>query len=99
RRRGEALMDFAAARGWRTGDNPARWAGHIETLLPARTALAPVEHFAALPIPELSGFMAELAQDDSTASRAFRFLVLTCARRDEVLGMTWSEMKLPNRVW
>src|SRR5205814_1463655 len=46
RRRVEALLDFAAARGWRTGDNPARWSGHIETLLPARTAVAPVEHLA-----------------------------------------------------
>lgn len=99
RRRLESLLDYAAARGWRSGDNPARWTGHIETLLPARTELQPVEHFAAMAYSELPAFMAELMTASDTASKALAFLVLTCARTDEVREAVWGEIDLPNRVW
>jgi len=99
RRRLEALLDYAAARGWRQGDNPARWTGHLETLLPARTEVQPVEHFAALPYAELPSFIVELKAQPSTSSKALAFLILTCARTDEVREAVWGEVDFPNRVW
>jgi integrase len=99
RRRIEAVLDWATARGHRVGENPARWRGHLETLLPARGKVQPVEHHAALPYAELGAFVAELRQQSGTATRALELLILTAARSDEVLGATWAEIDLANRVW
>jgi hypothetical protein len=58
----EPVLDYVTARGWRTGENPARWRGHVDNLLPARVNIARVEHHAALPWRELGAFMADLAK-------------------------------------
>jgi integrase len=95
----EAVLDWAAARGYRQGDNPARWRGHLDHLLPARSKVRQVKHHAALPYHEIGAFMARLRQQDGIAARAFEFLILTCARTDEVIGAPWSEVDFRSRMW
>jgi integrase len=95
----ESVLDWATARGHRTGENPARWRGHLDNLLPRRSKVSPVEHHAALPYAELPGFMAELRRQPGVAARALEFSVLTAARTGEVIGATWSEIDLKGRLW
>jgi integrase len=95
----EAVLDWARARGYRDGENPARWRGHLDHLLPARAKVARVQHHPALPYAEIGAFMAKLRDDDSIPARALEFVTLTAARLGEVLGATWSEIDLANRVW
>ncbi len=95
----EAVLDFATARGWRSGDNPARWRGHLDNLLPARSKVARVEHHPALPWREMGAFMAILTQQEGIAALALRFLILTATRTGEAIGARWSEIDLTERVW
>ena len=97
----EAVLDYAASRGWRTGENPARWRGHLANLLPARSKVAPVEHHAALPWRDIGGFMVALGSREagSVAALALRFAILTAARSGEVLGARWTEIDLAEAVW
>jgi integrase len=95
----ETVLDYAAVRGWRAGDNPARWRGHIQNLLPPRTAVAKVEHHAALPYEEVGAFMAELSHQSGDAALALQFTILTAARTNEVIGARWSELDLEGGVW
>jgi integrase len=99
RNRIEAVLDWATARGYRQGENPARWKGHIENLLPKRSDAHKTEHHAALDYRELSPFMVELRQREGIAARALEWLILTAARSGEVLGAQWSEIDLGERVW
>ena len=73
----ESVLDFATARGWRTGENPARWRGHLENLMPARSKIAAVEHHAALPWRQIGTFMADLAKQQGASALALQFLILT----------------------
>ncbi len=95
----ESVLDYATARGWRTGDNPARWRGHMDNLLPSRAKLARVEHHAALPWREIGSFMAALAKQEGVAALALRFAILTAARTGEVIGARWSEVDIAVGVW
>ncbi len=95
----ESVLDFATARGWRSGDNPARWRGHLGNLLPARGKVARVEHHAALPWREIGAFMTDLGTQDGVAAQALRFTILTAARTGEAVGACWSEIDLQERVW
>lgn len=95
----ESVLDWAAFRGYRTGENPARWKGHLEHELPARNKVQKVEHHAALPYAELGAFMVELRKREGIAARALAFSILTAARSGEVRGATWAEIDLPGRVW
>lgn len=95
----EAVLDYAAARHWRTGDNPARWSGHLDTLLPERAKVRKVQHHPALPWRDLPGFMADLTKQPGTAARALAFTILTAARTSETLGATWAEIDLAARLW
>jgi integrase len=95
----EAVLDYAAARGWRAGQNPARWRGHLSNLLPRRSKVAPVEHHAALPWREMGAFMARLRAQGGTAARALEFCVLTATRTGETIGARWSEVDLEAAVW
>jgi integrase len=96
----ESVLDWAKARGIRNGgENPARWRGHLDHLLPAATKVAKVEHHAALPYEAIGGFMAELRKLDGVAARALEFIALTAARTGEVLGATGDEIDLVNKVW
>jgi integrase len=95
----EAVLDWAKARGYREGENPARWRGHLENLLPKESKVRRVKHHAALPYSEIGTFMADLRQVDGIAARALEFLVLTMSRRDEVRGAKWNEFNLAERLW
>jgi integrase len=95
----ESVLDWARARGYRDGENPARWKSHLSNLLPARSKVRRVEHYAALPYAELPKFLGELRRRDSTAALALEFAILTAARTGEVLGATWAEIDLANHLW
>jgi integrase len=99
RGRVEAVLDWATARGYRQGENPARWKGHLENLLPKKSKVRRVEHHAALPYAELAEFMVELRQHDGIAARALEFAILTAARTGEVLGARWAEIDFKARLW
>lgn len=99
RGRVEAILDFARARGWREGENPARWRGHLDHLLPARSKVAKVEHHPALPHADLPPVMARLAQSNGVAALCLRFDILTAARSAEARGARWSEIDLAARTW
>jgi integrase len=95
----ESVLDYAKSREWRSGENPARWRGHIANLLPKRTKVAKVEHHAALPWAEIGTFMAALREREATAANALEFLILTAARTGEVVGARWSEIDAKRKIW
>lgn len=99
RQRIEAVLDAARVKGWRAGENPARWKGHLDALLPPPRKVLPVRHHPALPWPQMPAFLAALAAREGVAALALRFAILTAARTGEVRGMTWREVDLEARVW
>lgn len=94
----ENVLDAAKVQGLRSGENPARWRGHLEHLLPKPEKLYRGHH-AALPYGELPPFMAALRSREAIAARALEFTILTVARSGETLGATWAEVDLPNALW
>jgi integrase len=99
RARVEAVLDYAKARRWRDGENPARWRGHIANLLPARGKVRRIVHHAALPWREIGGFMQRLRQNSGINARCLEFLILTATRSGEARGTRWSEIDLAHKVW
>lgn len=95
----ESVLDYAAVHGYRNGENPARWKGHLAMLLPARSKVQKVEHHAALPYVEMGAFMVELRKREGITARALEFALLTAARSGEVRGATHSEFDLDARIW
>jgi integrase len=95
----EAVLDWATVRGYRKGDNPARWRGHLDKLLPRPSQVARVKHHPALPYTEAGAFMQELRNDTGVASRALEFTILTAARTNEVIRAEWSEFDLDLKTW
>jgi integrase len=95
----ENVLDWARVRGYRDGDNPARWRGHLDHLLPERGKVAKVEHHAALPYDQIASFMDELREQSGVSALALEFAILTAARTGEVIGAPWDEMDLDNAVW
>jgi integrase len=99
RARVESVLNFATVSGFRQGDNPARWRGHLDNLLPAPGKVRKVRHYAALPYAELPEFMAELRARPELSARALEVTVLTALRTWEVLGAPWSELDMAAKVW
>jgi integrase len=99
RQRVENILDFAKVRGYREGENPARWRGHLDKLLPARSRVRQVEHLAAMPYQDLPLFLTNLRQRDTFAARGLEFLILTAGRTGEVIGARWSEIDLLDKTW
>jgi integrase len=95
----ESILDWATTRGYRQGENPARWRGHLENLLPKKNKVRRVEHYSALPYPEIAAFMVELRRREAMAARALEFAILTAARTGEVVGARWGEVNLAERLW
>lgn len=95
----ENVLDYARARGWREGENPARWKGHLDHLLPARAKVAKVVHHAALPWKDIGGFMVGLRSPGGIGAYALQFTILTAARTSEVTGATWAEIDLKEKIW
>jgi len=94
----ESVLDAAKAQGLRTGENPARWRGHLDQLLPGRQRVAR-KHHAAMPYSEVPGFMDELRERKGVAARALELLILTAARTGEVRFATWDELDLEAALW
>jgi integrase len=95
----ERILDWAKVRGYRNGENPARWRGHLDHLLPSQGKVRRVKHHAALPYAELPAFLTALRGRDAIAARALEFAILTAARTSEALGAKWSEIDLNGRIW
>ena len=95
----EVILDWAKVRGLRSGENPARWRGHLDHLLPRRSKVRKVRHHAALPYAEMGPFMALLRDRPAVAARALEFAILTAARTGEVLGSRWDEIDMVQRLW
>jgi integrase len=95
----EAVLDWAKARGFRDGENPARWRGHLSNLLPARSKVRAVKHHAALLYTEIGAFMADLRGREGAAAAALEFLILTAARTGEVIAGRRPEIDFAARIW
>lgn len=95
----ERVLDWAKVQGLRAGDNPARWAGHLDHLLPKPSKVAKAEHHAAMPYSAAPALFARLAAVDGAGRRALRFAILTAARTGEVTGAQWAEFDLPEMLW
>jgi len=99
RQRIETVLDWATTSGYRKGDNPARWRGHLENLLPPRGKVRRVEHHPALPYADIPDFMAKLRGMDGVSARALEFAILTATRTGETLKAQWSEIDLDSKMW
>lgn len=95
----ESVLDLATARGYRTGPNPARWAGHLELMLASPKKIAQEEHYPAVPVDQVGAFFARLREVPGTGSKALTFAALTASRSGEVRGAVWSEFDFETRVW
>ena len=95
----ESVLDWASVSGFRHGENPARWRGHLEHLLATPRKLKPKQHMSAMPYTDVPAFMARLRAEQSTSARALEFLTLTAARAGEVRGAVWSEIDVDRGVW
>jgi integrase len=96
----EVVLSWAKTRGYRSGENPAAWRGHLQNLLPPRRKVRQVRHLPALPYPEIGNFMAELrAEQGGVAARALEFTVLCTTRTSETLGARWDEIDLATKTW
>jgi integrase len=99
RSRIEMLLDWAAARCYRDRENPAKWKGHLDSILPAPKVLAPTRHHPALPWQQVPAFMADLQGRQGLTARTLEFAILNAARIGEVLGAVWSEFDFAARTW
>lgn len=95
----EAVLDWARARHLREGENPARWRGHLDKLLPAKTRIRKVRHQPAMPFVDVPAFMAELRGNETISARALEFTILTAARTGETIGARWSEIDFAAKLW
>jgi len=95
----ERILAWATVRQFRSGDNPARWRGHLAEMFPAVGKIAKVNHHEAMPYVEVPNFMSKLRGVDHLAARALEFTVLCAARTGETLGMTWGEIDFASRCW
>jgi integrase len=101
----ESVLDWAKVNKYRDGENPARWRGHLENVLPKPNKIRKVKHLDALPLEEMPAFMSALRKESDIPALALQFLILTAARTDEVIGSrnkkpaSWSEIDYKNKVW
>ena len=94
----EKVLDAAKAKGFRDGENPARWRGHLDHLLPRPSKLARGHH-AAMAYEDVAAFIAKLPKREATSALALELYILTAARSGEILGMQWSEIDLDKKIW
>ena len=95
----ETVLDWAAVRRYRSGENPARWKGHLDKILPAPSKIQKVEHHPAILIEDMPAFMLDLRTQAGIGARALELLILTATRSGEVRGATWSEIDLDKAIW
>ncbi|MEB1099711.1 integrase arm-type DNA-binding domain-containing protein [Xanthomonas campestris pv. campestris] len=99
RARIERVLDWAKVHGHRIGENPARWRGHLDNLLPKPDKVRKPKHHAAMPYPEVPAFMAKLRERESRGRTALQFTILTAARTEEITGACWDEFDLGAALW
>jgi integrase len=99
RQRIESVLDWATARGYREGDNPARWRGHLDKLLPKRSKVQRVQHMAAMPYADVPAYYQEIRKQNTITALALSFIVLTAARSGEAREAAWDEIDLEAKVW
>lgn len=95
----ENVLDWATVRKYRSGDNPARWKGHLDKLLPAPGKIQKVEHHRALPAAEMVELMKALRGREGLAARALEFAILCASRSGEVRGARWDEIDFVTAIW
>ncbi|MFM0638032.1 integrase arm-type DNA-binding domain-containing protein [Paraburkholderia metrosideri] len=95
----ESILDAAKALGKRSGENPARWRGHLDNILPKRNRARKVKHHPALPYAQMHTFMPDLVARAAPAARVLNLLILTCVRTSEALLARPEEFDLERRVW
>jgi integrase len=95
----EAILDWATVREFRMGDNPARWRGHLDKLLPAKTKVRRVEHYAALPYDRIPKLMVDLRARQSVTARTLELTILTAVRTGEAINAQWPEFDLGAGIW
>jgi len=99
RQRIEAVLDWATARGYRAGENPARWRGHLQKLMPAPAKLKNVTHRAAMPYVDMPAFLKKLGDSPALSARSLLLQILTATRPGEAIGARWEEFDLKAGVW
>jgi integrase len=99
RGRVETVLDWATARKYRSGDNPARWRGHLDHLLPKKTKVRKVRHQPAMPYRDVPAFMGRLRSQTSISARALEWTVLNTVRTSETIGATWDEIDFQSKTW
>lgn len=99
RQRIEAVLDWARVHGYRSGENPARWRGHLEKVLPNPSKVRAVKHFQAMPYAELPKFFGALAERNTVSAKALAFTILTAVRSAETRGATWGEIDRNAAIW
>jgi hypothetical protein len=95
----ERILDWAKSKNLRTGDNPARWKGHLQNLLAAPEKIAVVEHHPSLAYQDTPAFHSLLLRQDNQSALALRFLILCASRSGEVLGASWQEIDFKSKTW
>lgn len=95
----ESVLDWATVRKYREGENPARWRGHLDKILPKPAKVAKVEHHAAMPVDDVAAFLDRLQKQEGMGARALEFTILTASRSGEIRGATWAEIDLKTKVW
>ena len=95
----EAVMAWATVQGHREGDNPARWRGNLDAILPKPSKVSKVEHHPALALADVASWFADLRKRDGMATRALEFLTMTAARSGEIRGATWAEIDTIAALW
>lgn len=95
----EAVLGWATVRKYRTGDNPAQWKNHLDKVLPAKSAVAKVEHHPALPFQQIGSLIESLRKQAGTAARTLEFTILTATRSNETISATWREFDLEDEIW
>jgi integrase len=95
----ERVLGWATVRGFRSGDNPARWRGHLQELFPSKGKIQKTKHHPAMPFTEVPAFMVELRANNSLTARALEYCILTATRSGEVLHAKWSELDFATKAW
>jgi hypothetical protein len=95
----ESILDWAKVRGYRQGENPARWRGYLENLLPKPSKVHQIQHYPSLPYDQINDFIAALTKEDGLAALALQLVIYTASRSGEVLKAKWSEFDLKQKTW
>lgn len=95
----ERVLSWAKGRGLRSGENPARWQGHLDEMLAAPSKVKRVRHHAAMAYGDVPGFLAELRNRNSLSAKALELTVLCATRTSETIGARWDEFDLDKAIW